>query len=84
MVIRDDVDGGDDDHDGPYGQAPAESWRAGIADVSTRELLEVLLVNAAAPFVFTRALLPLLKRSARTPRIVVNVTSSSSASTPAG
>ena len=76
MVIRDDVDGGDDDHDGPYGQAPAESWRAGIADVSTRELLEVLLVNAAAPFVFTRALLPLLKRSARTPRIVVNVTSS--------
>ena len=64
-----------DEHDGPYGQAPGESWRAGIADVSTRELLEVLLVNAAAPFVFTRALLPLLRASPRTPRIVVNVTS---------
>jgi NAD(P)-dependent dehydrogenase (short-subunit alcohol dehydrogenase family) len=64
-----------DDH-GPYGKAPAESWRAGLADVSTRELLEVLLVNAAAPFVFTRALLPLLKRNARSPRVVVNVTSS--------
>lgn len=64
-----------DEHDGPYGQAPGESWRAGLAEVSTRELLEVLLVNAAAPFVFTRALLPLLRAARRTPRVVVNVTS---------
>ncbi|MDP2342195.1 MAG: SDR family oxidoreductase [Deltaproteobacteria bacterium] len=61
---------------GPYGVAPDESWRAKLKDVSTRELLEVLLINAAAPFVLTRALLPLLRRCPRRPRVVVNVTSS--------
>lgn len=61
---------------GPYGVAPHESWQARVEDVSTRELLEVLLVNAAAPFVLTRALLPLLRQSDKHPRTVVNVTSS--------
>ena len=61
---------------GPYGTLPEQSWQARVEDVSTRELLEVLLVNAAAPFVLTRALLPLLRRSQRRPRTVVNVTSS--------
>ncbi len=59
-----------------YGTAPDASWRHRVKDVSTRELLEVLLINAAAPFVLTRALLPALRRSPSTPRVVVNVTSS--------
>ncbi len=67
---------GVDDALSHYGQAPHKSWQARVEDVSTRELLEVLLVNAAAPFVLTRALLPLLRRSDKRPRTVVNVTSS--------
>lgn len=62
--------------DGPYGVSPDASWRARVKDVSTRELLEVLLINAAAPFVLTRALLPSLLRCESKPRVVVNVTSS--------
>ena len=36
------------------------SWRLSLAEVPTIELLEVLLVNAAAPFVLTAKLRPLL------------------------
>jgi NAD(P)-dependent dehydrogenase (short-subunit alcohol dehydrogenase family) len=50
------------------------SWRATLGDVPVVELLEVLLVNAAAPFVMTSRLLPLLKRdNAGRDRHVVNV-----------
>lgn len=50
------------------------SWRTTLADVPVVELLEVLLVNAAAPFVMTSRLLPLLKRdNAGRDRHVVNV-----------
>jgi NAD(P)-dependent dehydrogenase (short-subunit alcohol dehydrogenase family) len=50
------------------------SWRATLSDVPVVELLEVLLVNAAAPFVLTSRLLPLLKRdNVGRDRHVVNV-----------
>ena len=50
------------------------SWRATLGDVPVVELLEVLLVNAAAPFVMTSRLLPLLKRdNVGKDRHVVNV-----------
>jgi NAD(P)-dependent dehydrogenase (short-subunit alcohol dehydrogenase family) len=50
------------------------SWRATLGDVPVVELLEVLLVNAAAPFVMTSRLLPLLKRdNVGRDRHVVNV-----------
>ncbi len=38
------------------------SWRTQLGDVPVVELLEVLLVNAAAPFVLTSKLLPLLRK----------------------
>lgn len=50
------------------------SWRTTLGEVPVVELLEVLLVNAAAPFVLTSKLLPLLKRdNALRDRHVVNV-----------
>jgi NAD(P)-dependent dehydrogenase (short-subunit alcohol dehydrogenase family) len=50
------------------------SWRTTMGDVPVVELLEVLLVNAAAPFVLTSKLLPLMKRdNAGRDRHVVNV-----------
>lgn len=50
------------------------SWRLTLAEVPTLELLEVLLVNAAAPFVLTSKLRPLLaKDNAGKDRHVVNV-----------
>jgi NAD(P)-dependent dehydrogenase (short-subunit alcohol dehydrogenase family) len=39
------------------------SWRLTLGEVPTIEMLEVLLVNAAAPFVFARALKPLMART---------------------
>jgi NAD(P)-dependent dehydrogenase (short-subunit alcohol dehydrogenase family) len=50
------------------------SWRTTLGDVPVVELLEVLLVNAAAPFVLTSKLLPLLRRNnTQRDRHVVNV-----------
>jgi NAD(P)-dependent dehydrogenase (short-subunit alcohol dehydrogenase family) len=50
------------------------SWRLTLSEVPTLELLEVLLVNAAAPFVLTSKLRPLLaKDNAGRDRHVVNV-----------
>ncbi len=50
------------------------SWRAALGEVPTLELLEVLLVNAAAPFVLTSKLRPLLARdNVGRDRHVVNV-----------
>ncbi len=43
------------------------SWRLGLHEVPTVELLEVLLVNATAPFVMTARLKPLMLRSATPP-----------------
>jgi NAD(P)-dependent dehydrogenase (short-subunit alcohol dehydrogenase family) len=44
------------------------SWRLTLAEVPTLELLEVLLVNATAPFVMTARLKPLMLRSRAAPR----------------
>jgi NAD(P)-dependent dehydrogenase (short-subunit alcohol dehydrogenase family) len=43
------------------------SWRLPLHEVPTHELLEVLLVNATAPFVMTARLKPLMVRSATPP-----------------
>jgi NAD(P)-dependent dehydrogenase (short-subunit alcohol dehydrogenase family) len=43
------------------------SWRLTLAEVPTLELLEVLLVNATAPFVMTARLKPLMLRSRGAP-----------------
>jgi NAD(P)-dependent dehydrogenase (short-subunit alcohol dehydrogenase family) len=43
------------------------SWRLPLHEVPTVELLEVLLVNATAPFVMTARLKPLMVRSATPP-----------------
>jgi NAD(P)-dependent dehydrogenase (short-subunit alcohol dehydrogenase family) len=43
------------------------SWRLALHQVPTLELLEVLLVNATAPFVMTARLRPLMARSATPP-----------------
>jgi NAD(P)-dependent dehydrogenase (short-subunit alcohol dehydrogenase family) len=43
------------------------SWRLGLAEVPTLELLEVLLVNATAPFVMAGRLKPLMLRAREAP-----------------
>jgi len=43
------------------------SWRLGLAEVPTLELLEVLLVNATAPFVMAARLKPLMLRERAAP-----------------
>jgi NAD(P)-dependent dehydrogenase (short-subunit alcohol dehydrogenase family) len=48
------------------------SWRSRLAEVETRELVEVHVVNAIAPFVLMRELLPLL-RAREGARHIVNV-----------
>mmetsp|Transcript_17141 Transcript_17141/g.36793 ORF Transcript_17141/g.36793 Transcript_17141/m.36793 type:complete len:1424 (-) Transcript_17141:213-4484(-) len=75
-----------------WSQTLATSMRTG--GVSHRELLEVLAVNAAAPFILVQALLPLLtsretrsKKNKTTPfkgRFVVNVTSAEGIFSPDG
>jgi NAD(P)-dependent dehydrogenase (short-subunit alcohol dehydrogenase family) len=54
-------------------QRPVQSWMLKLEDVTTIEMLEVTLVNAAAPFVLTSRLKPLLCRSPHPKRFVVNV-----------
>ncbi|HLU68684.1 MAG TPA: SDR family NAD(P)-dependent oxidoreductase [Kofleriaceae bacterium] len=49
------------------------SWRLGLADVSTPELLEVHLVNAIAPFILNSRLKPLMSRRPTGDRHIVNV-----------
>ncbi len=49
------------------------SWRLGLAEVPTVELLEVLLVNAVAPFVISAKLKPLFMRTANRDKHIVNV-----------
>jgi len=50
-----------------------QSWLLKLEDVSTMEMLEVYLVNAAAPFVLTGRLKPLMQRSPQTRKFVVKV-----------
>jgi NAD(P)-dependent dehydrogenase (short-subunit alcohol dehydrogenase family) len=49
------------------------SWRLGLADVPTVELLEVQLVNAIAPFILNARLKPLMVRIATQDKHIVNV-----------
>lgn len=49
------------------------SWRLGLADVSSTELLEVQLVNAVAPFVLNARLKPLMLRTPNRDKHIVNV-----------
>jgi NAD(P)-dependent dehydrogenase (short-subunit alcohol dehydrogenase family) len=59
--------------DGPPDRRESNSWTARLADVGPVELLQVLLVNAATPFLLIGRLKPLLLRSAFPDRYVVNV-----------
>lgn len=49
------------------------SWRLGLADVPTAELLEVQLVNSIAPFVLCSRLAPLMRRHKTGMKHIVNV-----------
>lgn len=49
------------------------SWRLTLAEVPTLELLEVLLVNAVAPFVLSARLKPLMLRTPTRDKHIVNV-----------
>ncbi len=49
------------------------SWRLGLADVSSVELLEVQLVNAIAPYVLNAKLKPLMLRTDNRDKHIVNV-----------
>lgn len=49
------------------------SWRLTLAEVPTLELLEVLLVNAVAPFVLSARLKPLMLRHPAPDKHIVNV-----------
>lgn len=52
---------------------PVNSWRLGLAEVPTPELLEVHLVNAIAPFVLTCRLKPLMMRGRTDQKHVIHV-----------
>ena len=52
---------------------PRNSWRLGLADVPTVELLEVQLVNLIAPFVLNARLKPLMLRTPGADKHIVNV-----------
>jgi NAD(P)-dependent dehydrogenase (short-subunit alcohol dehydrogenase family)/Ran GTPase-activating protein (RanGAP) involved in mRNA processing and transport len=52
---------------------PENSWSLSVDAVSTLELLEVHVVNALAPFLLVRGLLPAFERSPHARRFIVNV-----------
>jgi len=70
-------------HGEPLDLRPATTWSTSLATkssssgvISSRELLEVLAVNAAAPFILLQQLVPVLTRAGGLAgRFVVNVTS---------
>jgi NAD(P)-dependent dehydrogenase (short-subunit alcohol dehydrogenase family) len=77
---------GDSDHDRqafPVGRVDADlqqvdlrtvnSWRLGLADVPSPELIEVQLVNAIAPFILASKLKPLMMKERTDEKHVVNV-----------
>ncbi|HEU4407191.1 MAG TPA: SDR family oxidoreductase [Polyangiaceae bacterium] len=49
------------------------TWRLGLAEVPTAEMLEVYLVNAVAPFILCGKLKPLMLRDRAEPGHIVNV-----------
>jgi NAD(P)-dependent dehydrogenase (short-subunit alcohol dehydrogenase family) len=49
------------------------SWRLRLHEVAPVEMIEVLLVNAAAPFMLNSGLKPVLQRSPHVRRFIVNV-----------
>ena len=49
------------------------TWRLGISEVATAEMLEVHLVNAVAPFILNARLKPLMLRTEERDKHVVNV-----------
>lgn len=51
----------------------SNSWRLGLADVPTPEMLEVQLVNSIAPFVLCSRLAPLMRRQNTGCKHIVNV-----------
>jgi NAD(P)-dependent dehydrogenase (short-subunit alcohol dehydrogenase family) len=53
--------------------APVNSWTRRVHEVDPVELLEVQLVNVTAPFLLVSRLLPLMLRSPRPRRYIVNV-----------
>ena len=62
------------DQDGQQLDArPVNSWLQKLAEVGTRDLLEVQLVNAIAPFMLCSQLKPLLLRSPNPRRFIINV-----------
>lgn len=50
------------------------SWRLGLSEVPTPEMLEVQLVNSIAPFVLCSRLAPLMRRNPTGQKHIVNVT----------
>lgn len=62
------------DQDGaPLDLSPRNSWTLELQDVSPIELVEVQVVNAIVPFLLAGRLRPLMERSARQDRYVINV-----------
>jgi NAD(P)-dependent dehydrogenase (short-subunit alcohol dehydrogenase family) len=62
-----------DAHGQPIDLRPQNSWSQRLHEVGTLEMLEVQLVNAAAPFVLASRLKPLFLRSPFARRFIVNV-----------
>lgn len=54
---------------------PRNSWTSKAWDVSTKEMLEVQLVNVTAPFLFVSRLVDLMRKSPHKQKFVVNVSS---------
>jgi len=57
----------------PLDLRPENSWRLRLGEVGTVEMVETMLVNAAAPFILNSRLKPLLISSSHVRRFVVNV-----------
>ena len=52
---------------------PTNSWKLKLDEISTREMLEVQLVNYTAPFIFNSKLKPLLKKPNSDRSFIINV-----------
>ncbi|MBL8194990.1 MAG: SDR family oxidoreductase [Blastocatellia bacterium] len=62
-----------DRHGQPIDKREKNSWTLKLHEVEVRELLEVLLINTAAPCILTAKLKPLFLKSKNKNRFVVNV-----------
>ncbi|MNJ86225.1 3-ketoacyl-(acyl-carrier-protein) reductase [compost metagenome] len=63
----------------PVDMREKNSWNSLLEEISTRELLEVNLINQIAPYLLIRELKPFFMRSEFTEKFIVNVTSSEGA-----